>query len=231
MAFYNALTPYRARNALTPGLKRREAMINALAQNRSGNALLEQAYPTITGYPRRDWHLANAQLAQLAFLPNFTPVVGAKKTPDYITKSKRHFGLTTDFREAGYILPNGQMLDFSGQRQGSTTPGVRYMDHSEIQFLDDIKNKYDFLEKTGSIRYSDFGDYIYLGVSKPLTEKQLALLEKRLKPGVQVDVDITAGGDEETPPYNKLIDSIEVKRNPNIRAINLWIKRTLAKVK
>jgi len=43
----------------------------------------------------------------------------------------RKFGTTNDFREAGYITPNGKLLDFSGKRQGGPS-GKRTMDHREI---------------------------------------------------------------------------------------------------
>lgn len=46
----------------------------------------------------------------------------------------RHFGTTRDPKEAGYVTPDGRMLDLSGKRQGGTG-GVRYMDHRELPDL------------------------------------------------------------------------------------------------
>jgi len=45
----------------------------------------------------------------------------------------KNMGLTKDIREAGYVLPDGRMLDFSGKRDGGDS-GVRYMDHREIDY-------------------------------------------------------------------------------------------------
>lgn len=46
-------------------------------------------------------------------------------------KAKQHFGTTSDFREAGYILPDGILLDFS-DKQNCGLPGVRLLDHREV---------------------------------------------------------------------------------------------------
>lgn len=46
-------------------------------------------------------------------------------------QAKEVFGTTDDPLEAGYILRDGTMLDFSGKRQGGS-PGRRAMDHREI---------------------------------------------------------------------------------------------------
>ncbi len=52
-------------------------------------------------------------------------------------KAIEYFGTTTDYREAGYILANGTMLDFSGKSEGGT-PGQRSYDHRELGFIDDL---------------------------------------------------------------------------------------------
>lgn len=49
-------------------------------------------------------------------------------------KAIKEFGLINDFKEAGYILTNGKLLDFSGKRDGGCS-GVRYMDHREIESI------------------------------------------------------------------------------------------------
>ena len=48
-----------------------------------------------------------------------------------INNAKKEFGITTDFREAGYITPDGELLDFSGKRNGGPL-GKRSQDHREI---------------------------------------------------------------------------------------------------
>ena len=46
--------------------------------------------------------------------------------------AENHFGTTNDFKEAGYITVNGQMLDFSGRHWGGTENGMRTVDHGDI---------------------------------------------------------------------------------------------------
>tara|TARA_R110000744_G_scaffold380512_1_gene501594 strand:+ start:21935 stop:29257 length:7323 start_codon:yes stop_codon:yes gene_type:complete len=45
--------------------------------------------------------------------------------------AKKIFGTTENSKEAGYILPDGTMLDFSGKNEGGT-PGKRAFDHRQI---------------------------------------------------------------------------------------------------
>lgn len=67
--------------------------------------------------------------------------------------AKDEFGTTTDFREAGYLLPDGSMLDFSEKRDGGPA-GQRSQDHRSIsrvmndvnydtmtEYLDDFMNE------------------------------------------------------------------------------------------
>jgi len=51
-----------------------------------------------------------------------------------ISKAKAEFGVTEDFDEAGYILPDGEMLDFSGKNQGAIGRD-REVDHREINVV------------------------------------------------------------------------------------------------
>lgn len=50
-------------------------------------------------------------------------------------RAKKEFGLTSNFKEAGYLLPDGSLLDFSEKRDGGT-PGVRSLDHRNISRID-----------------------------------------------------------------------------------------------
>ena len=50
-------------------------------------------------------------------------------------EAKNTFGTTQDLLEAGYILPDGELLDFSGRHEGADerdVAGQRYSDHREI---------------------------------------------------------------------------------------------------
>ena len=46
---------------------------------------------------------------------------------------KKHFGVTGNFRVAGYLLPDGKLLDFSGKHWGDTTSRMRQVDHRDVQ--------------------------------------------------------------------------------------------------
>lgn len=48
-----------------------------------------------------------------------------------IAKAKDYFGVTTNFKEVGYITPDGAMLDFSGKKFGGKA-GKRTMDHRDV---------------------------------------------------------------------------------------------------
>jgi len=56
---------------------------------------------------------------------------GAAANPKREALARKTFGTTGDFREAGYLMRNGSMLDFSGKKDGGPAH-VRYMDHREI---------------------------------------------------------------------------------------------------
>ena len=54
--------------------------------------------------------------------------------PEYRRKlAVKNFGYTSDFREAGYLLPNGKMLNFSGN--GKQHTGTRDQDHRAIETI------------------------------------------------------------------------------------------------
>jgi hypothetical protein len=98
-----------------------------------------------------------------------------------IERAERHYGVTEDWREAGYILPDGTMLDFSGRhyatgyerRSGSdrATPrrrqpdylsGQRNVDHREdistvmpdYQTNNEGARMWEFAARTGAVRFA-----------------------------------------------------------------------------
>lgn len=85
---------------------------------------------------------------------------------DLIKRAVDHFGTTEDHAEAGYILHDGRMLDFSQKKDGGQ-PGMRSSDHREVaEILDEkdyvhpykvyggaSKNMRTFMKKTGAVRY------------------------------------------------------------------------------
>jgi len=56
---------------------------------------------------------------------------------DIFQKAVQYFGTTSDFREVGYILPDGTMLDFSDKQNGGL-PGMRLLDHREVAEILDL---------------------------------------------------------------------------------------------
>lgn len=90
-----------------------------------------------------------------------TPEVQAQPTEDrqkITEEAVQHYGLTDDLSEAGYILPDGRMLDLSGKNQGGT-PGVRSIEHRTVAMLPSIDQPGDlsaamtqFLNSTGAAR-------------------------------------------------------------------------------
>ncbi len=54
-----------------------------------------------------------------------------EQTEAMFERAKEIFGTTRDFREAGYLLPDGTLLDFSEKRDGGQ-PGTRNLDHRAI---------------------------------------------------------------------------------------------------
>jgi len=89
------------------------------------------------------------------------------------TRAAREFGLTNDFREAGYIQPNGNMLDFSGKKEGGL-PGERAFDHRQITraFEDDefVVGMQEFMDM-GNIRIMPEADMV--DIPKAPTSQQM----------------------------------------------------------
>ena len=76
--------------------------------------------------------------------------------------AKERFGTTRDLREAGYVLPDGSMLDFSGRHQASGDTsylnGGRTVDHRDIE---DLNFERDL--NTPSGRNTNMSDFISRG--------------------------------------------------------------------
>ncbi|MBO5018164.1 MAG: hypothetical protein J6C56_04805 [Alistipes sp.] len=84
------------------------------------------------------------------------------ETEKIFAAAKEKFGTTYDMREAGWILPDGSMLDFSGRHQvrgGDTSflNGDRTVDHREIADI-----AYDFDENETGVE-TDMGDFLDRG--------------------------------------------------------------------
>ncbi len=101
--------------------------------------------------------------------------------------ARKTFGLTGDFREAGYMLRSGSLLDFSGKRDGGPAH-VRYMDHREISEIfskDELPSEATRSSSTpymnafiseGNVRLMD-GQGVTIGEMEP-TPQQYTVLKR-----------------------------------------------------
>ena len=144
-------------------------------------------------------------------------------TPETLLERARdQFGLTTDFREAGFILPDGSMLDFSQN-------GGPHRDHSEIGFVfeerhrqyPNIGPRLEFELKTGAIRFSLLSDgdiSIELMVEKSPTSTQWQRLGEAFKrargmtmhssPAINFDIMRIESKEEKGPRLVKVSDFV-----------------------
>lgn len=92
------------------------------------------------------------------------PSVVSKESQELFEAAKQRFGITRDIREAGYVLPDGTMLDFSGRHSlapgsdSSFLSGRRAIDHRDIE---DLNFEPDL--NTPSGRNTNMADFISRG--------------------------------------------------------------------
>lgn len=99
---------------------------------------------------------------------------------DIINKAVEHFGITDEPTEAGYILPDGRMLDFSDGQ-----PFKRIFDHDRISeigiSLTDFINlsviRINFPNRFGL----QYGSNVYIEIIKPLTNAQRRTISKAFR--------------------------------------------------
>lgn len=98
------------------------------------------------------------------------------KNEEYNKVAVNHFGTTFRLSEAGYILTDGRLLDFSGKKFGAQG-GSRTLDHREVSdaFEDYNVSMEDFIN-SGNIRYMPEGDKILL--SNVPTPAQYKVIER-----------------------------------------------------
>jgi len=141
----------------------------------------------------------------------------AKPHPS-IKAAKKEFGTTDDFREAGYILPDGSMLDFSEKREGGT-PGQRSQDHRAVGILfDELEPQFKALEKNapasaalaqfvsfGNIRISVTRDQTSIHIARRPTSAQQGVIADLVKESREEDREIflDVSGDDLIPIFSK----------------------------
>ena len=151
-------------------------------------------------------------------------------------RAKQEFGTTDDPFEAGYLLPDGTFLDFSGKRDGGSG-GERVMDHRQIEILFDFESEYRWdkviaFMKGGAIRFMTIGlmegDFaIGLGLVVAPTETQRRVVRALGRRKVIIDVYSASGNDKQFFEFeNGRVDWDEVeaafeddhlKENPSVR--------------
>ena len=123
------------------------------------------------------------------------PIIGMKALAGLVGKggkglsklqktAKKIFGTTDDAAEAGYILDDGSMLDFSGKAEGGTR-GMRAYDHRQINQVGDSGvgglDEFDdvgmdeFME-AGAIRWGPESEIVHINMLP--SEKQLGSMRK-----------------------------------------------------
>ena len=135
-----------------------------------------------------------------------------------LSEAVAYFGLTYDPNEAGYILPNGDMLDFSGKREGGTR-GSRAEDHRSVERF--VKEKFEhrtdamnfFMQQTGAIRISFWGDYGLIDMETKPTPEQLSAIGRIIMR--KSSVDLSLPGSSEVEEYSFEFDRSERSRFMN----------------
>lgn len=149
-----------------------------------GNLIMEDEGIRTSVVGGEETQLTDAQKKALEF------VNGNEETQKLFDAAKERFGTTRDIREAGYVLPDGTMLDFSGRHwlapgsDSSYLAGDRQVDHRDIADLEYERDgntptgietsMTDFIRR-GAIRINDgSGASINLAV-KPTPEQASVL--------------------------------------------------------
>jgi ribosomal protein L19E len=112
--------------------------------------------------PTQDWidYFSNRKVKELSIPEHLSAFEKAFEEKDKAVKSDaetitskvtRHFGLTNNFNEAGYIVLNGGMLDFSGKKDGGM-PGTRSYDHREVASVESVDTDMVTFMSYGNIR-------------------------------------------------------------------------------
>jgi len=118
------------------------------------------------------------------------------------TKAIDRFGLTSDPKEAGYILIDGRMLDFSGKKDGGES-GRRAMDHREVVDLFEGPSDAmdEFMRVTGAIRFSIVDRGMFLDFRSRPTPAQISVIRRAFKDSNIdfVEIDSLSGHDEVAP--------------------------------
>jgi hypothetical protein len=119
-------------------------------------------------------------------------------------KAKDEFGTTDDWNEAGYILPDGDLLDFSGKNQGGYG-GTRNLDHRDINSIDDDMDMQTFIG-LGAIRFMPESKGIYMD-NKPEGDQFSRIRELADVINGEMLVELKSGNNRYFEEYPKYTDA------------------------
>lgn len=129
-------------------------------------------------------------------VPKLKPSRWGLSASEAFARAKDYFGITYTHEKAGYILPDGTMLDFSGETRGPLpsrrvapilgAPGQRELDHREITWAwgEDGPSGIAAMKQMmlwGAIRFSAFHDTIVVNVIRPVTTEQVKEINVALR--------------------------------------------------
>ena len=136
----------------------------------------------------------------------------SKGEHDIINKAIKHFGITDEPTEAGYILPDGRMLDFSDGK-----PFERIFDHDTISeigvSLTDFMNLGAIRVNFPNVSQLNYGTIVYIEIIKLMTNAQRRTMSRAFRqeykhvPNVRLIVDVgTTEYDEDTLDWMEFKD-------------------------
>lgn len=131
---------------------------------------------------------------------------------DIFQKAVQYFGTTSDFREVGYILPDGTMLDFSDKQNGGL-PGMRLLDHREVAEILDLPQTEALITfmNSGCIRVMP--ECPGLDISIYPTKKQIDIIRRFVdyyRGDVCIDISDEKGNIVTTFEYTEKTSSIKI---------------------
>jgi hypothetical protein len=160
-----------------------------------------------------------------------------ERRAEFAAAAIKFFGKTTNPYEAGYVLPNGTMLDLSGRHYSQDHPslrGQRSVDHRELmgensdefsieEFFPDGLSGSDsmayFMAATGAMRI-DIRSGVASSMGSP-SQKQITVLGNALK-GEDATISLV------NPETGKIVDEGEID-NANPRKIKAFFEAAAAK--
>ena len=139
----------------------------------------------------REW-FESAKVPDAAANARFS--IARPATKEEIDRIVEHFGTTRNINEAGYILPDGRMLDLSDRKNGAPG-GKRLLDHRDVwDVLDDRENGGDAMAdfvSGGAIRLQPEAYGVMFG-AKPTEAQEAALVNYFARFNGEMNVDIMA---------------------------------------